>query len=144
MGKLRKRNRKRALTLDEVAANLPARFLTPKLNVVGGTQQGLADYVRDLEAHIGRVMGKPASQFHAAYVMNRIGVDAAVWTGQALGHTPSREPFETDADRECAGCREWKPGMAFDGPVYPGQPQFNLCRVCERDGVSYQPDLRLI
>ncbi len=135
MRKLRKKNVKKPKTLADIAGSLPARFLTLDTDAGSGEQNGLRDYMVDLEAHIGAELGRPVSPFHAAYVMGKLGVSPAVWTAKALGHVPSKKPFVTAADRECAGCGAVKPGCEFNGPVYPGQPQLNVCAVCEDSGV---------
>jgi hypothetical protein len=52
------------------------------------------------------------------------------WFKATLGWREPAEPFHTNADRECGGCRSIKPGAAFDVPVTPGRPDLNLCRDC--------------
>lgn len=139
---LRRKGRRKPRTLEDIAASLPARFMRLDVDAGSGEQNGLRDYMRDLEAHISKELGKPASQFHAAVVMEKLGISPAVWTAQALGREPLKKPFHTTADRMCAGCCEVKPSTAFDGPIYPGEPHRNRCRPCVKKGVFPAPDLR--
>lgn len=131
MGKVRKHlGQRRAKTLDDVADNLPDRFLDLSIDMVGGRMDGLRRYQADLQAHAITELGRHVDQYETTTLMSKIGVDLASCMALALGHQPSTKPFYTTADRECGGCHKVKPGASFAGPVYPGQPQRNLCRDC--------------
>jgi hypothetical protein len=92
MAKLRKRSVKRAKTLDDVVAALPARFLSPRVAVVAGTQVGLREFMADLEAHVESELGRESSPKDAAVVMGKLGIDPHVWLGLALGLPLERIP----------------------------------------------------
>ncbi len=56
-----------------------------------------------------------------------------------LGGPVPGEPFETTADRQCAGCGGVLPADRFDGPVVPGDRRANRCRECVAAGVEPMP-----
>jgi hypothetical protein len=73
-----------ATTLDEVVANLPARFLSGKIDVDdGGEMVGLRDYMRELADYLRAQLGDRGPNA-VVEVMTRLGIDPASWYRAAL------------------------------------------------------------
>jgi hypothetical protein len=81
-------------TLAAAIDRLPDRFLNPVFDV-DGQLSGMRDYMRDLQAHLERDLGRPVDQFELhGVVMTELGIPVSEWVRIALAKQAERQRLE--------------------------------------------------